>query len=152
MQETLVLRDIHPSVAPAWWPPAPGWWLLGLVVAGLALAFAAWRWRRVVRRRRLLAQFDAEVAAAAGPAAELAAISSLLRRAARRVDPAADRLEGQAWLDLLDAGVGSPRFQGARGRLLLEGPFRRDPPHPAELAALREAARTRVLEWMEGRR
>lgn len=151
MQDALVLRDIHASTAPSWWPPAPGWWLLALAVLACVLAMAAWRWRRLRRRRQLLALFDAEVADAEGPAAELAAISSLLRRAARRTDPAADRLEGQAWLDVLDAGDASPRFQGARGELLLEGPFR-PRVDPVEVAALREAARERFLEWMEGRR
>ena len=43
------LRDIHLPVAPGWWPPAIGWWLLAILVAGV-LAWMIWwlgaRWRR----------------------------------------------------------------------------------------------------------
>lgn len=149
--QPLVLRDIHLSTAPSWWPPAPGWWLLAAVALLLASGFAAWRWLRARRRRRALALFDAEVAAAARPADALAAISGLLRRAARLGHPGADRLQGREWLELLDAGVAAPRFVGHRGRLLLEGPFRADV-DAAEVDALRAAARERYLEWMEARR
>lgn len=151
MGEGLVLRDIHPSTAPPWWPPAPGWWLLAAAILAALAALAAWRLLRVRRRRRLLALFDAEVDAAAGPAEAVAAMSALLRRAARRRDPAADRLEGPEWLAFLDAGRGAPRFDGVRGALLLEGPFRRDA-DPAAVADLRHAVREVFLEWMEGRR
>lgn len=151
MGDGLVLRDIHLSTAPPWWPPAPGWWWLALVLLAVLAAIIGWRLRRVLRRRRLLALFDAEVAAAADPAAELAAISGLLRRAARRRDPAADRLDGQAWLAFLDADSGTPRFDGAHGLLLLEGPFRRDVDADA-VAGVRVHARERFLEWMGGRR
>ncbi|WP_133000509.1 DUF4381 domain-containing protein [Luteimonas arsenica] len=150
MGDGLVLRDIHVSTAPSWWPPAPGWWLLALALLLVVAAVVAWRLLRARRRRRLLALFDAEVDAAADPAGALAAISSLLRRAARRHDPAADRLEGQAWLDFLDAGAASARFHGAVGTLLLEGPFRRDA-DPADVVRLRAAARERFIQWMEGR-
>ena len=34
----LVLRDVHEGLAPAWWPPAPGWWM----VLGAVVAVAAW--------------------------------------------------------------------------------------------------------------
>lgn len=150
MDEGLVLRDIHLSAAPSWWPPAPGWWLLALAVLLALAAVLAWRLLRLRRRRRLLALFDAEVDAAPDPAAALAAISGLLRRAARRRDPAADRLEGQAWLAFLDHGRDRPRFDGALGELLLEGPFRPDVDAGA-VAALRAPARERFLEWMEAR-
>lgn len=151
MDDGLVLRDIHLSTAPPWWPPAPGWWLLAAaVLLGLA-ALVAWRIFRALRRRRWLALFDAEVDGAADAAAAVAAMSALLRRAARRQHPAADRLQGQAWLDLLDAGRDAPRFDGARGGLLIEGPFQREV-DAAAVADLRHAARVRFLEWMEARR
>jgi hypothetical protein len=150
MGDGLVLRDIHPSAAPSWWPPAPGWWLVATGLLLAAAALLAWRLLRVRRRRRLLALFDAEVAAADGPAAEVAALSALLRRAARCRDPDADRLQGQAWLDFLDAGRETPRFRGPRGELLLEGAFRPDA-DPARVADLRATERARFVEWMEGR-
>ena len=151
MGDGLVLRDIHLSTAPPWWPPAPGWWLLAAAILVALAALVSWRLLRARRRRRLLALFDAEVDAAAGPAEAVAAMSALLRRAARRRDPAADRLEGPEWLAFLDAGREAPRFDGARGALLLQGPFRRGA-DPAAVADLRHAACERFLEWMEDRR
>lgn len=151
MQDALPLRDIHPSLAPAWWPPAPGWWVVIATVALLVVALAAWRWRRVRRRRSLEQAFDIAVSAAGSPAEELAAISSLLRRAARLRDPAADRLQGEAWLAFLDADATAPRLPDEAGALLLEGPFRRSA-DPAAVDALRMAARARFLAWMEARR
>ncbi|MEN1929123.1 DUF4381 family protein [Luteimonas sp. MJ250] len=151
MDDGLLLRDIHLSTAPPWWPPAPGWWMLAAALLLVLAATIAWRWWRARRRRRLQALFDAEVDAAAGPAASVAAISALLRRAARLRDPAADRLQGQAWLAFLDAGRGTTRFDGARGTLLVEGPFRRDA-DASEVADLRHVARERFVEWMEGRK
>ena len=149
MDERLVLRDIHLSNAPGWWPPAPGWWLVAGAVLLLVAGLLAWRLRRLRHRRRLLALFDRETGLA-DPAATVAAISSLLRRAARQHHPGADRLEGEAWLALLDQGRDVPRFAGTLGELLLQGAFRRDPP-AEDVAALRQAARERFVEWMERR-
>jgi len=150
MEQALPLRDLHPSVAPPWWPPAPGWWAVAAVL-GLALAaLLAWRWSRARRRRRAAALFDAEVAAAATPAEAVAAMSALLRRAARVHHPGADRLAGTEWRALLDAGRDPPRFAGAAGELLGDGAFRRDVA-AADVEALRVAARARFLEWMAGR-
>lgn len=147
----LVLRDIHASSAPPWWPPAPGWWLaFAVVVALCALALAWWvRGRR--RRRRIERLFDDALAAAVTPAQQVAAMSALLRRAARRRDAGADRLQDGDWLRFLDAGAVTPLFDGAPGRLLCEGGFRRDVDRDA-VAALRSAARTRFIEWMVARR
>jgi Flp pilus assembly protein TadB len=144
---TLVLRDVHVPASPSWWPPAPGWWL---VFAGVLLAVAGIAaWRFVVRRRRQAWQrwFDA-TSEAHSAAEQVAAISERLRRAARRLDPSADRLEGEAWLQFLDGKRGHAFSQGP-GRLLLDGGYRRDVP-PGELAAAIGVARARFLELMAG--
>ena len=153
MQATdgLVLRDIHASTAPAWWPPAPGWWLVAALLVAVVGGIAAWRVLRARRLQRIARLFDNTVAAADTPVDEVAAISSLLRRAARRRDPRADRLQGDAWLDFLDAGAGAPRFRGEVGALLRDGGFRPSA-DPGAVAALRVAARARFVDWMGGRR
>ena len=149
MVDGLVLRDLHLSTAPSWWPPAPGWWFVAGALLVLAACVLGLRLRRQRRRRRLLALFDAETSGTDANAT-VAAISSLLRRAARRVDPGADRLDGQPWLDFLDQGRETRRFEGARGALLLEGAYRPGL-DPDEVADLRAAARERFIEWMARR-
>lgn len=147
---TLVLRDIHQPVAPAWWPPAPGWWLLAAALLAAVLAWRHWRARRARRHRRIAALFDAALAAADDPPAQVAAMSELLRRAARRRDPLADRLDGDAWLAFLDGDKGAQAFRTGPGRLLLDGGFR--PQVDAEaLAQLRTVARARFVDWMTAR-
>jgi hypothetical protein len=143
----LLLRDIHQPAAPPWWPPAPGWWLIGALLL-LLVAFAGARaWRRHRRRRALQRLFDDALARAATPAAQVAAMSELLRRAARRRDPAADRLQGDAWLRFLDQGLKTPVFASTAGCVLHDGGYRRE--LPAEAAdALRPLARARFLDWM----
>lgn len=148
MQE-LPLRDIHQPPAPPWWPPAPGWWWLAAMVLVL-LACAAWWWLRARRRRAAVVRlFDERMRATAAPVERVAAMSELLRRAARRRDPAADRLQGEAWLAFLDgAKAGGPRdFSEGAGRVLLEGGFRREV-DAADADALLPLARRRYLELM----
>lgn len=143
----LELRDIHVPPAPPWWPPAPGWWLLAALVLAAAL-FLGWRlWRRQRRRRALRQLFDATVAAAATPDERLAAVSALLRRAARARDPHAATLHGDDWLRALDAGAKVPLFAGTEGRLLVEAAWRGGV-DAAAVDALLPRARQRYLEWM----
>lgn len=161
---TLVLRDIHQPPAPPWWPPAPGWWLLAGVVL---LTILAWGWfamRRRRHRRAIAAVFDDALRAASTSAEEVAAMSELLRRAARQRDPSADKLHGEDWLRFLDAGPAAakgragkrqrakpdlnPRqFTQGPGRLLLKGGYQRDV-EPSQVAELRPIVRARFLEWM----
>ncbi len=145
----LVLRDIHMPPAPAWWPPAPGWWiaLVALLVAAGGLAW--WLARRRRRARAVARLFDDALAQAATPGERVAAISGLLRRAARRIDPHADRLQGEDWLRFLDQGRAQPTLAG-HGPLLLEGAFRPDVPAD-QVEALRIAARARFMNWMDVR-
>ena len=145
----LVLRDVHEGLAPAWWPPAPGWWLLLAAILAIA-AFLAWRMLRRSRRRAMILRlFDETVAQAATPSLQVAAMSELLRRAARRKHANADTLDGDDWLRFLDAGLPQPVFAAGAGALLRDGGFRADvSAHEAE--ALRIVARERYLHWMQG--
>lgn len=147
---TLLLRDVHQPPPPPWWPPAPGWWLLAAAVLLLAAVLAWLAWRRSRRRRALARLFDQTLQEAPTPAARVAAMSELLRRAGRRRDPRADTLHGDDWLRFLDAGSPRPLFAGELGRLLLDGGFRMDTDEAA-VAMLAPHARQRFLEWM-GRR
>lgn len=102
-----VLRDIHLPAEPSWWPPAPGWWLLG-VFALLALVAFAWLWRRRRRARqrqqRILGELERLVRQHredGDRAALLGGMHQLLRRVAREQDAAAVRLRGDAWRQTL---------------------------------------------------
>ncbi len=144
---SLPLKDVHVGLAPAWWPPAPGWWMLLAAVLVLAIGFGWWLHARRKRTHALLRYFDDALAQAGTPVAEIAAMSELRRRAARRVDPQADRLQGDDWLRFLDAGLKRPAFLHGPGALLRDGAFRPDA-DPAAVEALRVVARRRYIDWM----
>lgn len=146
----LQLLDIHQPPPPPWWPPAPGWWLLGMAVL-LAVGFVAWRsWQRRQRRRASERLFDDALARAPTPQAQVAAMSELLRRAARRVDQDADALRDDAWIALLDRGLPAPTFGGHLGEVLRDGGYRRDLSQ-VDADALRTVVRARFLDWMSAR-
>lgn len=145
----LPLREVHLPDAPGWWPPPPGWWLVAAIAVVLLVGVVLWRSR--ARRRRLAAErlFDTTVDAVTDDAARVAAMSELLRRAARRRDPFADRLQGADWLAFLDDGS---RARGSRtftevGGVLLDGGFRRAVDAGA-VVALRPVARARFVALM----
>ena len=144
---TLLLRDIHQPPAPPWWPPAPGWWWLAAALLLCVAAGLHFYHRRRQRRRAITAVFDQAVDAAQTPSAQVAAMSELLRRAARCRDAQADRLQGDAWIAFLDAGYKRPAFANDVGRVLLDGGYRRDVA-AHQVLALRAIARARFLDWM----
>ncbi|WP_282295958.1 DUF4381 domain-containing protein [Stenotrophomonas sp. PS02289] len=146
---SLPLRDVHLPAAPGWWPLPPGWWVLLSVCAVVLIGLGLWRAHRRRVRRRWVSRFNAAVDAADAPAAQLAAISELLRRAARVRQPGAELLQGEAWLQFLEA----PQTAFAEGdaALLLDGAYRRDP-DPARVARLRPIACARFVQLMSGQR
>jgi hypothetical protein len=139
----LELRDIHLPEAPGLWPPAPGWWVLVLVLAA-ALAVGAVkgrrRWQQGRRRHRAFAALDALPAADCTPD-YVAAVSAVLKRVALtrfpRVDVAA--LTGPDWLAFLDRTGGDGAFRNGAGRVLGDGPYA--PAPDCDAAALRAVAR-----------
>jgi hypothetical protein len=140
----LDLRDIHAPAPPSWWPPAPGWWLLGaLLLALLAwLGYLGWRWWR---RQRLRARVLRELAAL--PVADdcqalIVGVSALLKRVALRRYPRAQvaELTGRAWLEFLDRTGGHGQFGAGAGQVLEHGPYAPGPQcDPPALRALARA-------------
>lgn len=128
------LRPLHLPEPVGWWPPAPGWWLLGLVVLALALLSvrALLRRRRRSRyRRAALSELAAcaRQARAGGDALVFAASASgILRRAALQRYPRARvaALCGDAWLDFLEQTGGIAGFRDGAGRVLGDAVYRGD--------------------------
>ncbi len=127
------LRDIHPPDPVSWWPPAAGWWLLGLAVVGLGWV-SWWSWqarRRSVARaaRAELSRIKAEAEGGRCPGEVVAEVSALLRRCALARFPAHEvaGLSGEAWLAFLDRSADTDRFSRGAGRALISAPYARSP-------------------------
>ena len=144
------LQDIHGAAEPSWWPPAPGWWVVGAILFALlayALVILIRRLRVHLRRRRLLRQLDAldqSLDPRARPADYLAALNRLFRAIAIRAFPASGcaRLQGREWVEFVRERLPG----GADGGVLdaLEaGPYQPQPDFDA--AELRLQARKWVL-------
>ena len=127
------LRDIHLPPDPSWFPPAPGWWILAM----LLIALLVWLFRiarKRMRKRRWLSALQAEVARIADDHAAhndarqtTAAVSQLLRRAALRLDRNAAAYQGDEWLAWLDERGNTNDFLTGPGNVLVDAPWRRAP-------------------------
>lgn len=84
------LRDIHLPQAGGFWPPAPGWWILALVLL-VAVALLIWLARRRYRRNHWLRLAKAELAnlqlTAAKETQWFTQLNALLKRVARERYP-----------------------------------------------------------------
>ncbi len=101
------LRDIVVPPAVPFWPPAPGWWVVGAacaIAAGFAIAAAVRHWRRNAYRREALRALET---------ADGRDISRVLKRAALAAFPREQvaSLNGAAWLAFLDR-TGGTAFAG----------------------------------------
>ncbi len=142
MQPTpLPLRDIHLPEAIAWWPPAPGWWLLALLIP--LTGFFCYRLYKHLRRKTAVKTAKKILLAIKQDKEKtnlqkLGELSALLRRVAISVSPRADvaGLTGQAWLAFLDSAVKDAPFSNGVGRCLQNAPYQKTPPTDSELAEL----------------
>ena len=139
------LRPIHAAPLPELWPPAPGWWVLAVLLAGLLAATIVWCWRRYRQyrfRNKVLLEVDSITSSYSKDNSSefLTNISTLLRRIALRRYPAerVASLTGSAWLQFLDSTGGGGAFSNGVGQLLESGPYSPtvDSVPVAELAAL----------------
>ena len=125
------LRDIHLPPDPGFWPPAPGWWILALILVLAAIALGWWR-RSVARRRRpqreaLQALADLRDALAQGEAPHRIASesASLLRRVALARFPRqrVAGLSGRPWLEFLVEHGGGSGLAVTEAELLVTAPY-----------------------------
>ncbi len=140
------LRDIHLPEGVGFWPPAPGWWLLALIILGAiaAVVYRLWRHYRRNRYRRLALRQLQALASQSDKAAYLQGLNRLLKQtalAAPQTPPVAG-LTGSRWLAFLDRSGDTDAFSRGPGRLLQQGPYAPEPVSDdrAELEALHRLA------------
>lgn len=159
LEQALQLRDIHLPAPPPWWPPAPGWWLLGLSLLVLLL-LATWLLARTWRRRRrwrvlqsMLDEIERGLRKQPGPE-QLASLAVLLRRIALQRFPREQvaALSGSAWLAFLDRSGGDGAFTDGPGRVLAEGPYDANLDQVVDVPGLMDAVRRWVRHAHEGPR
>jgi hypothetical protein len=126
----LQLRDIHAAPPPGLWPPAPGWWVLALLLAILLVLGMLWlRGRYQARRFRRQAMLELENITDKyknNHDGLIAETGVWLRRVALQRYPQEEvaSLTGSAWLEFLDATGGDGEFRNGAGRVLETGPYR----------------------------
>lgn len=157
----LPIRDLHLPDPVSWWPLAPGWWLLlVLLLLGLALLLRRWRaaYRQHAARRVALRRLQVltEDYVRHGNAVAMAQqLSALLRRTMLAYAPRQEvaGLTGEQWLEWLDQDLERSHFVEGDGRLLVEWPYR-NPALPIEKSAavaLLDAVRLRIETPVGGR-
>ena len=156
---SLPLRDLHLPEPVGWWPLAPGWWILLLLLAAL-VAYGLTRWyqhhqRNAARRfaLRSLARYEAEYLEHRNPVVLGKQLSQLLRRGmlayAERDEVAG--LTGEDWLNWLDRGMPLPYFHTEGGKSLLQLPYRnpQDDCSDIDVDAMLSAVRMRLRVPLE---
>lgn len=141
MEQQLPLKDIHLPDSVGWWPPAPGWWLLPILIALLAVIVRL-VYRRLIRRtpaksaQKLLTSLRQR--RSDDPIQTVAQLSVLLRRAALSLDSRAQvaSLRGDAWLEYLDSFLPDAPFREGVGRCLADLHYRPTAPDDIDIDAL----------------
>lgn len=122
------LRDIHLPDAISFWPLAPGWWIVGLLLILLLLVVCNFLYRSKKRNRyrvlavRELANLDQYFGQ---PALYLQHLNHLLKQTALATESTTDiaALSGNEWLDFLDFTGKTTQFNQGAGRVLNHGPY-----------------------------
>ncbi len=151
------LRDIHLPDAISWWPPAPGWWLVGAIFVAL-LVYGLWRWlnehRNNTYRRQAISELEQawkQYRSNHDGQAYVKLCNIVLRRAALHRDSVNRRaiapLAGREWFDYLDSCCKQAVFAGNISADLYEAQYR---PHNADQAQhdLRDFHKA-SLKWLK---
>jgi hypothetical protein len=139
--EQLPLKDIHLPEPVSFWPPAPGWILLAVLLP-LSIALLIYVYKRLKQQTvlksaaKLLAGIRNENPTDSRQT--LVALSALLRRVAISTAGRADvaGLNGCAWLAYLDTPFPDAPFSQGVGRCLADAHYRPNPPSETDLDEL----------------
>lgn len=146
------LHDIIAAPPPEFWPPAPGWWILALLVLG-AVTLLGWWLITVWRRRRLQARILGELASLSTDTPEQLAsqVSILLRRVALMcfTRPEVAPLSGEAWLAFLDRTGGNGEFVHGVGSVLATAPYAATPASDSNDQTNNDALITLARRWIK---
>ncbi len=135
------LRDIHLPSTVGLWPPAPGWWILAILV--IAAGVFVWRFFRTRRQasayRRdasaLRQHHWADFSREGDVRRYLQNLQVALRRIALSFEPSSATLTGDEWLNFLDdtspekppSKQALQQFQSELGHILLTEAYRKTP-------------------------
>lgn len=145
------LRDIHTAPQVYWWPPAPGWWILALLV----LVSLIWLGRRLLgyyrnrqRRKQMLGWIDhlnATIDPQKDPQAYLSTINRVFKLVALRAFPEqrCASMAGPQWAEFLQQQM-SANQQDNSLSVLATGPY--DPAPGFDPNTISELARAWIKQ------
>ena len=145
------LRDIHAAPEVPWWPPAPGWWVLAvllLVVLGWLLRRLHARYRVQQRRKQMLAWVDhlnTSIDPVRQPQAYLSTLNRIFKLVALRAFPERQCavMAGQDWADFLTENMKSTASSESLN-VLASGPY--DPAPRFDPEVMSQLTRTWIRE------
>lgn len=147
------LKDIHMPPPIGWWPLAPGWYLLSVMIILIlfSIIFLGLRYHHNNRAKRqalrVLKRYHEEYLQQANSQLTAARLSELLKRVALVYYPRTRvaSLQGQAWVDFLNATANHCDFNTVREHLI-ETPYQS--PKPCDLSPLFAV----IKQWITQRR
>ncbi len=150
--ESLPLRDIHLPDPVSWWPLAPGWWALMvlIVMVVLLIAYCIRRYRNhkisaLYLVKQELERIKTDFNINQDKSNLVKELSELIRRLSISIFPREESagLTGEEWLKFLDQYSDKNEFGNGIGRVLIEAPYQADPEFSGnELLAL-------IASWVE---
>ena len=129
-EHALQLKDIHLPDSPGFWPLAPGWWILLLVLLVLIVWLTLMLIRKTKQRKHQKSIFNQymilEKELLDKPNNEsIATINTFLRQLAVNKYPRSDiaSLTGMQWLEFLDKTGKTKDFSKGVGHILVDAPY-----------------------------
>ena len=120
------LKDIHLPPPVSFWPPAPGWWILSVLLISSFFFGAMWFYRVQKKRKpknealRILKNLQILHQNSQDELESLRNLSNLLRRTALTIyeNDTVASLQGSAWLEFLDKTGKTKEFTQGVGKVL----------------------------------